>query len=363
MTDQNNVNDIIDIDPENVVEHKTENVASSPARKAGRGKTTLVLGAGLIVVSAVAGGWLYRDFLASYLPSDQVQAMATRVDTLEATSKTMSGKLDAVVGLTDEIKSQLGAAQLAAENADKLATTLTTESASTKETMVALQSALQKANAAVDDLKKKISTASSGTVSIDTSGLAARLDTVEKDLASLKQAGNNAHNDQAILSQALADLKAKIAAGTAYANEFERVKRMVPAADGLDVLSSTAAQGLPNTQGLANELKAIAVNLPKAEATPPVQDESWWGSAVNMMSGLITVKTAGAADWQEVANQSAGLAEQGDLGKAVSSLEHAEGVLPVELQKWHDKAAARLSLESALQKTGDAVMRQIAAKG
>jgi hypothetical protein len=369
MTDQKDTSDIIDIEPEDVVEHKADESASPPIAKPQRKTLRVGLGAAVVLVSALGGGWFYRDVLSSYLPSDQVQSMSLRMDALEATSAALNGKLDAVVGLTDEIKSELGAAQSAAQNADKLANGLKAESANTSKSLTALQSALTKANAAVDELKAKVATGNpiatgpATSVAIDTSGLSSRIETLEKDVASLKQSGGTANADTAVLSQSLADLKAKIAAGTPYQDEFERVKLMVPAAEGLDVLSSTATQGLPNAEGLASELKVLATAMPKNDAAPAATDESWWGSTVNVMSGLITIKTVGAADWLQLANQSAEFAQQGDLAKAISALEQSGAALPMELQQWHDRANSRLALEQALEKTSNAVLRQLAAKG
>jgi hypothetical protein len=358
MTDQKDTSDIIDIEPETIIEHKADEPAK-PRRAALR----VGLGAAVILASAVGGGWFYRDVLSSYLPSDQVQTVALRVEALEASSAALNSKLDAVVGLTDEIKSQLAMAQSAAQNADTLANSVKTESANTKNSLATLQTALTKANASLDELKAKIADSVPSTSGSDTSGLAARITTLENDVASLKQSAGVANADITLLSQSLADLKAKIAAGTPYPDEFERIKRMVPDAEGLDVLASTAAEGLPTAEGLAAELKVIAATLPKTETAPTVKDDSWWGSATEMMSGLVTIKTAGAADWQQLANQCADLAEQGDLAKAITTLKEAEGALPVELQKWHDRASARLALEQALDRTSDSVLRQIAAKG
>jgi hypothetical protein len=369
MTDQKDTSDIIDIEPEDVIEHKAGEPTSPQAAKPQRAALRVGLGAALVLAGAVGGGWFYRDVLSSYLPSDQVQTVALRVEALEATSAALNGKLDAVVGLTDEIKSQLAVAQSAAQNADTLANSVKTESANTKNNLVALQTALAKANESIDELKARIASSTSSSsgsetaAAIDTTGLDARITTLEKDVASLKQSGGVASADTSVLSQSLADLKAKIAAGTPYPDELERIKSMVPAAEGLDVLATIAAQGLPNAKGLAAELKTIAAALPAPVAEPIAKDDSWWGSATEMMSGLVTIKPAGVADWQQLANQCVELAEQGDLAKAVTTLEQVEGALPLELQKWHDRASGRLALEQALEKTSDAVLRQIAAKG
>lgn len=363
MSEFENQSDIIDISPEDIVEHKPEVKVISAKPSANRARLGVV--ALVAVASAVGGGWLYRDYLSSYLPSDQNQAMALRVDALEATTKTLGGKLDAVVGFSDEIKSQLGAALSAAEEAKKQASSLKQDSVGTKNSIATLEKSLAAATLAVDDLKLKITSGgtSQETVSPDSAALTSRVDTLEKDVASLKTASGTAKTNTVILSQSLADLKAKVAEGAPFGEEAGRIARMVPAAEGLDVLTAQASQGLPNAQGLGAELKSIIPTLPKSEPATPVSDGSWWGSAMTMMSGLITIKDSGVADWQVLATQCAALADQGDLKKSILTLEQAEGALPVELQKWHDKAVARLALEQAIEKTSAAVLREIAAKG
>lgn len=366
MNERSDVTDIIDIEPEEVVEAPAEKLAGPSALR--RNGPRFAIGAALIFASAMAGGWIYRGLLSSYFPSEQTQALATRLDAAESNAKVFGQKLDAVVGFTDEIKSQLGAAQTAAGEAKKLAAEAKTDSLNAADGMSALQAALAAANTAIDELKYQISNGPAPQLgqapdSVDTSGLTARLAALEKDVASLKQQTGVAKPDMALLSQSLADLKAKMASGVPYNDELDRITRMVPAADGLNILTAHAEKGLANAQGLAAELKTLAANLPKAETESAAVDNSWWGSATQALSGLITIKTAGVADWQQLALQCADLAQQGDLAKAVGNLEQVEGALPVELQDWKGRALARLALEQALDKTSGAVLREIAARG
>jgi hypothetical protein len=364
MSDDNNKSEIIDIEPEDIIDQKAEEPTSNAPENSGTSRKIFGVGAIAVMLAGIAGGWVYRDLLANYFPNDQVQAMSARVDMLETNTKSMSSKLDAVVGVTDEIKSQLGAAQAAAEDADNIALGLKSESNATTTSIVALQSALAKANSALDELRTKISSGTGSTTQGDNLALGARVENLEKDVASLRQLGSTGTNDNAALSQSLADLKAKIAAGVSFQGEYGRVQRLVPAAEGLEELGKNAALGLPNAKGLAAELKAIANVLPDTQvAAAASQDESWWGTATSLIASLVTVKTAGTSDWHLLAEQSASLAELGELSKAVSTLEQGEGALPVELQKWHDRAAARLQLEVAVEITAAAVLRQIAAKG
>jgi hypothetical protein len=363
MIDDNAQPEIIDIEADDVIERKTSEPTNSSSLKRGTKRSLIGSVALGLILASIGGGWIYRDLLANYFPNDQVQSMSMRVETLETNAKAMSNKLDAVVGVTDEIKSQLGAAQAAAENADRIATGMKSDSAATKLSIAAVQSALSKANISLETLRDKITNGVTSTGEPDASGLKNRIDNLEKDVASLKQSGGATTTDSALLSQSLADLKAKIAAGTSFKDEFGRIQRLVPAAEGLDVLGANAELGIPNARSLALELKTIAAALPEIETSKTNEDGSWWGSTTTMLSQLVTIKSAGTPDWRSLAAQTISFAEQGDLAKSVSTLEGIEGALPVELQKWHDRAAARIAIEAALEKTSSAVLRQIAAKG
>jgi hypothetical protein len=363
MTDDTAQPEIIDIEADDIIEQKVGETATVAPLKRATKRSLIGASALAIVLAGVGGGWVYRDILANYFPNDQVQTMATRVETLETNAKAMSNKLDAVVGVTDEIKSQLGAAQAAAEEAKKTAGGLKSDFTTTKLSIIVAQSAIAKANTALDELRSKIDNGVSSTVEPNTSGLKARVDSLEKDVANLKQSAGATTTDNALLSQSLADLKAKIAAGTSFKDEFGRIQGLVPAAEGLDVLGANAELGIPNAQILALELKTIAAALPEIEPSKTNEDVSWWGSTTTMLSQLVTIKSAGTPDWRGLAAQTISFAEQRDLAKSVSTLERIEGALPVELQKWHDRAAARVAIEAALEKTSSAVLRQIAAKG
>ncbi len=367
MSDIDNTAEIIDISPEDIIEGKVEE--KTPPKLAQNLQRNIAIATGLIVLSAAGGGWAYRDLLSSYLPSDQVQAMATRMDGLEATAKTLNGKVDAVIGFTDEIKSQLAAAQAATAEIAQLQT----NSKDTKTAVIELEKTLATASSSIEVLNAQMAAGAPvanspysygsgvGSIPYDGTAIAARVGILEKDVQSLKQAGKAAI-DTTVLSQSLADLKAKIAAGTSYQSEIEHIALMVPAAEGLDILQAHATQGLPNAMGLAAELKTAAASLPKAKPVA-APDNSWWGYSSALLSNLVTIKFAGDEDWEQLALQVAAVAEQGDLINAVANLKKHEGALPVELQRWNDRAAARLDVERALEITSAAVLRQIAAKG
>jgi hypothetical protein len=352
MSDNKTNPEIIDLAAEDVaVEDVRESRPAKPTKRLAQ--TGLI--AALALLSAVAGGWFYRDLLSSYFPSDTVLAIGKRMDTIDASTLALTGQVNAVIGITDEMKSKLAAAQAAADEISKLEL----DSKDTRASIVTLQKALGEVRTSLDAVKTGPVSTSAGA---DTSGLAARIESLEKDVASLKE-NKAVVPDSTVLSQSLADLKAKIAAGTPYQSEFDRVQMMVPAAEGLDILQNYAGTGLSNAKGLAADLKTAIDKLPKLESAPAASSQGWWDSATSLFSNLVVVKSSGDVDWPQLALQCVGFAEQGDLTSAVSALEKTEGALPVDLQTWHDKAVARLAVEAALVKTSAAVMRQIAAKG
>ncbi len=191
-----------------------------------------------------------------------------------------------------------------------------------------------------------------------------RVATLEKDVASLKVKPAEAVDNTVALSQNLSDLKAKVAAGTGYRDELDRIQRMVPAAAGLDVLAAHAALGLPDAKGLGAELQSVIIDLPKPEiATPVPADESWWDGIYRSLSDLITIKVEGEADWPTTAAAAVAFAESGDLPQAIEHINAVEAAKPVSLQQWLDRATARIAVEKALQSVEEAVLRVIAAKG
>jgi hypothetical protein len=275
--------------------------------------------------------------------------MAARIDALEAGSKALNEKVEAAIGFNDEMKSNLAAAQVTASDVSQLKS----DNKIFKTSIDALQKNLAGAMASIDTVNKSLASGTA-TPNIDNT----RIDNLEKDLASLKQSGGTS-TDTVLLSQSLSDLKAKIAAGVSYQSELDRIKALVPAAEGLDVLQSQAATGIATIETLTSDLQNI--KFPSPEAT--IQDDSWWAYAGNVISSVVTIKAAGTSDWQGMAANVAEIAKQGDLALAIATLEKAEGGLPPELQTWHDRAASRIGIEQALEKTAAAVLRQIAAKG
>ena len=335
-----------------------------------------------LVLGLVAGGWLYRDVLAGFFPSNQVQAMQVRLDALEANG---GGVAEQLASLKQEAAAAASAANDAGQGATaaleqaKSATAglsdLGSRLDSLDQRIAAAEAALKTATADLAQFRTALSTApapvAGGSQPVaDTAALAAlgqRIDALEKDVASLKSSAAQAPAGDKVsvtsaLSQALSDLKAKVAAGVPYGEEYDRIARMVPAASGLDTVGARAAEGLPNAEGLTAELRAAIPALPQPAAAP-AEDNSYFGTLMKSLSGIITIRPIGETDWPGVAERAAAFAESGDLNQAIAVIDGAEGEKPMALTQWRDRAAARLQLEQAVAQVSEAVLRQIAALG
>ncbi len=323
-----------------------------------------------LLLGLLGGGWLYRNQLSNYFPTDEMAAMRVRIDTLETQAQTLNNQIAATGQSIDGANQAAAAASEQAKAVDANVTALSALVDATDQRVAATEQALEQARTDLSELRKSISTSGTGTNAggtVDNAALAAlgqRLDQLEKDVASLKSAGGGGDTASvtSALSQALSDLKAKVAAGTGYAAEYDRIARMVPAAPGLEVLANSAQDGLPGAQGLAQELRAAIPALPQPEAPAP-EGDSYWDSLLDSLSGIITVRQIGEANWPQLAERAAAFAEAGDLTQAISTVDGAEGEKPMALTQWRDRAAARIRLEAALEQVSDAVLRQIAALG
>ncbi len=310
---------------------------------------------------AVLGGWLYKDVLSSYLPSNELRTAQTRIDALEAQGKTLGEQLASVAATSDQLKSEIQGATEKSSAAQTATSTLETR-------LAGLEAATQAAKAELEKLKSASATGGTSNTPVDTSAIAAlaqRLDALEKDVASLKTVSTPTDQTAATatLSQSLSDLKAKIAAGASYRAELERISRMVPAAAGLDTLSANANEGLPTAAGLAAELTALIPLLPKPETALPSSENSYLDSFWDAMKSVITIRRIGDTDWPDLAAKCAALAESGDLAQAIEKIDKAEGAKPSALTGWRDRAAARITQEAALDQTSQAVLRQITSMG
>ena len=353
---------VIDLEAEDVIVEGESAPAAPPPpvtpRKSVPSSAWLAIA---VLGAAVVGAWIYKDLLSSYLPSNELITARARIDALEAQSKTLGEQLAAISGASDQLKTEIQSVSEKTSATQNAGTALEARIAST-------EAATKSVKAEMEKLKTIAPPGTTTVAAIDSSALATltqRLDAVEKDVASLKtvSAPTDHTTATATLSQSLSDLKAKIASGASYRDELERISRMVPAAAGLDTLSSNANEGLPTAAGLAAELTALIPLLPKPEIELPSSDNSYLNSFWNAMKSVITIRRIGDTDWPDLAAKCAALAESGDLAQAIEKIDKAEGSKPSALSNWRDRAAARIALESALEETSQAVLRQITSMG
>ena len=354
---------VIDLDAEDVIVDEADNPAAPPPPPAPAKKSIPPVAwlAVALLAGGVIGGWIYKDLLSSYLPSNATIVAQTRIDALEAQTKTLGEQLAAVAGTSDQLKTEIQSAtekSSAAQNA----------SAALETRMASIEAAAKSVKAELEKLKSAPAPGGTTGTTVDSSALATlaqRLDVLEKDVASLKIVSTPSDHTAATatLSQSISDLKAKIASGASYSDELERISRMVPAAAGLDTLSANANEGLPTAAGLAAELTGLIPLLPKQETELPSSENSYLGSFWDAMKGVITVRRIGETDWPDLAAKCAALAESGDLAQAIERIDKAEGTKPASLSGWRDRAAKRIALEAALEETSQAVLRQITSMG
>jgi hypothetical protein len=363
-----NTDTIIDLDPDQVIENtEKSSEMGTPTRRTSRKRNWLYLGVALLA-AALGGGWLYKDVLSAYLPSDQMTALTDKIAVLENSNAALREQLTNVDKLAAQLKSDVDVMEAKDAELAGLAEAAQTVQTATAEKLSGLEQGLGDTKKALADLAARPIVAADGTsVPADSaiiSALQQRVESLEKDVASLKVKPTEVTDNHAALSQGLSDLKAKIASGTGYRDEYQRIQRMVPAASGLDVLQQHAALGLPDAKGLAAELKMLIGTLPKPIVPGPVpESEGWWAGIYNSLSDLITIKIEGDVDWPSAASAAAALADSGDLPQAIEQLSKIEDEKPVGVQQWIDRANGRLALETAMKSVEDAVLRVIAAKG
>lgn len=356
---------IIDLDAEQVIEDEPKAAADPPlAPPASKQRPWRALGWVVLALAAMAaGGWFYKDLLATYFPSDALQSATARVDVLEAQTKTLNDQLTALANQSEALRGSISTANTQSDEALATIRTLSTRAGDSDARIAATENAVADLKSALAGLQAVPAspqpTAADSAPAI--AALTSRVEALEKELASLKSArpATDVAERNAALTQALSDLKAKIAAGTGFQAEYDHLARMVPAAAGLDRLAARASEGVPDARGLAAALRAEIPLLPKPQSADTT-DEGYLSGLWSALDGIVTIRTVGEADWPSIAGKAAELAESGDLAGAMKLIDASEGEKPVALSQWRERAAARLALEATLAETEASVLRQIA---
>ena len=348
MSEDRPQGDIIDVEPQIISD------APASTRHSGRLGTWSSVGL-LALACAVGGGWFYRDVLSAYLPSNQEQALTARVDALEALSKDSIKKVDAMFALTEELRAKIGAAQAAVDKGIKQVGTISAE-------QEILTSKIADAQQAVDNLKvgfenlKGLTGGVANSASAPSAADAARIEKLEHDLAALQAAQPKAV-DATALMKSLNQVKAKAAAGEAYADQLQLLTEQTPAADGLDAVQKEAAHGVPSIAQLVSTLNTITVGLPKSAPAPAVTSNSWYSGITSFFSELVTVKELGPGLVADAAAKASAFAASGDLQQAADALSAVGDGLPSALKDWKDAALRRVRLDAALDRLSASVAR------
>jgi hypothetical protein len=363
---------IIDINPDDVVDVGANSTAQPTSLAPKRpGYLWPLFGIGAVLLGALGGGWLYRDVMSPYFPSEQMSRLIERAETLETGNAALRDKLTSLDTLTQQFKTDIDALEASVTGANSegqrngdAVRALADRAGQIEKALKDVQTAQAALQSTVTTLQSAPASATTSAPTLDLTAINQRLDALEKDLVSLKSAAGQGDGDTAALSQSLSDLKAKFAAGAPFADELSRVQRMAPAAPGLDDLARLASTGVPDATALAVSLRAIAKDLtPAPAAASAATDDSWSGWAMDILSDVVTIRNAGDADWVKTAEAAAAFAESGDLTQAIAHVTAAEGAKPPALQQWLEQAQARVSLEATLGDVEAAVLRMLAAKG
>ena len=348
MSDDKPQDNIIDIEPQII-----NDAPASTRRNARLGRWG---GVGFLALACAAGGgWFYRDVLSAYLPSNQQQALAARVDALEAFSKDSTKKVDAMFALTEELKAKIGAAQAAVDKGTKQVGSVSAEQEILVSKLADAQQAVDNLKVGFEDLKAHSGGAAS-TASAPSAADTARLEKLEHELAALQAAQPKAV-DATALMKSFNQVKAKAAAGEAYADQLQLLTEQTPAADGLDAVQKEAALGVPSTAQLVSTLNTISAGLPKAASAPAATSTSWYSGVTSFFSELVIVKELGPGLVADAAAKASAFAASGDLQQAADALSAAGDGLPSALKDWKDSALRRVRLDAALDRLSAAVAR------
>jgi len=317
--------------------------------------------AGLAVVAILAGAVAYRSFGERLWPSGRSLAMEERLAALDATTRTLNNQVTGLGAALDELKTANSAASERIDEASSTAHSAADQMKALDRRLAQAETGLKAARDAISAIGSS-TTGSSGTgvPPAELEALAARVSALEDAVAALKSAppsplGGNA--ETAALSQALADLKAKLVSGAPYEAEAHTIARLAPGIAALDMLLPYAASGLPTPPMLANEIKTIGDGLPDAKSPAEASDSGFWGTIDQLLGSVVTVKTIGEIDWKDLCAKAAADAGAGRLAEAIARLDDSETALPPELAQWRGKAKARLGADAAIEDVSTAVLR------
>lgn len=313
------------------------------------------------IVAILLGAWFYRAVISDIWPPS---SMAERLATLEASNRTVNEQLLALSGGIDALKADL--AKRGADGANAAAS---------------VETRLGDLDKAVAELRQSVAglgqNTGGGTIDIGAlTALTDRVTKLEQDVAALREGAGTpttttpttttptttttGGDDQSVaqLSQALADLKAKFAAGLPFRGEFDRIAIYVPGNPDFAALEPYAETGIPNPQALATALEALIPTLAKPGAGETSTSGGFWA----WFGTVVKIRDLNTLAWADIARAAAEDAKADDLRTAIARLEEPGGDLPLELVQWRDKARLRLKAEGAMAQLTAAITAVISGK-
>lgn len=129
-------------------------------------------------------------------------------------------------------------------------------------------------------------------------------------------------------------------------------------------LQPFAEQPAPSAVALAGRFRTLAEQqraTPAATDATAAADKAWWQRAVDKLSGLVSIRRAGAPDAATIDGRldlAAAALAQGDLKAAVADLDGLTLIAP--LNDWRAQAQARLKLDAVLDAYGAALRAHLA---
>jgi hypothetical protein len=256
-------------------------------------------------------------------------------------------------------------------NLDGLKTDTTKLGETTASKELDLEARLADMDKAVSELRQSITALGSGTTRskadpAQLADLTQRVEKLEQAVAALREGGGTptttttSGEDFSQLSQALADLKAKFAAGVPYKEELDRIAVYVPQNPDLADFQPSASSGIANAAALGSALEALAPSLsgPGASDANTADAGGFWA----WFGTVVKVRDLNTLDWADLARGAAADAKAGDLKAAIARLEEPGGDLPPGIAEWRDRARQRLKAEGAMAQLAAAVAAIIAGK-
>jgi hypothetical protein len=329
--------------------------AGQTSEKSTRPKLNWSLPLVMLLAGTALGGWLYRDVLSSYIPSDETKAVKQQLAALETTQKETRETLSAVVAKSTEQQTAIGAFEPAISALKTQLDQALTKNADISTRLDKIEKSTQSLESKLKQLQ--LQPTNSNDASINPTALVAlqqQVTEIETDVAALKQ-----HQDKPSkanqLIVALSALTEKIDKGSPIQSELDALTLADPALVVPQSLTNAATAAPQSSRQLIDEVRALAQSLPNA-ATGDDEPNGYWARLKSAVGGFVSIKKSGTTDWQLIATQAADL---GELQKAIDLLAANENP-PSSIATWLAKARNRITLDAEMKAFATTIMQRAA---